>query len=79
MKTPIEAIIDMVKNTPNEVITKHNLLHMLENMLPTEREHLESMTDVPNNALKHFGVRGFSGKELFERRYRGIVQNGELI
>jgi len=79
MDTPIEAIIAMVKQTPSEVITKHNLLHMLENMLPTEREHLESMADVSNNALKHFGVRGFSGKELFERRYRGITKNGELI
>ena len=79
MKTPIEALIDMVQSVPQETLTKQNVLHMLENMLPTEREHLESMAEVSNNALKHFGVRGFSGKELFERRYRGITKNGELI
>lgn len=79
MKTPIEAIIDILEETPSQTITKENMLHILNNMLPTERQHLEDMTDAINQTLKSMGVRGISGKELFDRRYRGIVLNNPLV
>ena len=79
MKTPIEAIIDMLEINPNQVITKENMLHALRDMLPTEQEHLEAMADTYNEALKSFGMKGMSGKELFERRYRGKVQYNPLM
>jgi hypothetical protein len=79
MITPIEALILTVRQSPNEVLTKANVLHTLRNMLETEQEHLEAMADASSSALKHFGVRGFSGKEIFERRYRGIVNKSDLV
>ncbi len=78
MKTPIEALIEQVEKSPNEILTKTNVLYALKNMLPTEREHLESMTDACAPALKHFGIRGFSGKEIFERRYLGVIKKNNM-
>lgn len=52
---------------------------MLENMLPTEQEHLESMANPYNNALKHMGIHGITGKELFERRYKGVQKFNGLV
>lgn len=79
MKTPLEALIETIKQSPSEVLTKTNVLHAMRNMLETEQEHLEAMTDVCSPALKHFGVRGFTGREVFERRYRGIVNKSDLV
>ena len=79
MKTPIEALIQNIEKSPNEILTKTNVLHALKNMLPTEREHLEAMTDACSNTFKHIGVRGFTGKEVFERRYKGIINKTGLI
>jgi hypothetical protein len=79
MKTPIEALIDMVQSVPQETLTKQNVLHMLNNMLPTEQEHLESMANPYNDALKHMGMRGMTGKELFERRYKGVQKFNGLV
>jgi hypothetical protein len=73
MQTPIEKIIEIVNSVPSDVITKENILNTLRNMLPTEQEHLEGMADALNITLVQMGVRGMSGKELFERRYKGIV------
>jgi hypothetical protein len=55
------------------------MLHALRDILPTEQEHLEAMADTYNEALKSFGMKGMSGKELFERRYRGKVQYNSLM
>ena len=79
MKTPIETIIERVQQVPNDVITKENILHALNEMLPTEQEHLEAMADTYNEALKNFGVKGMTGKELFDRRYRGILKYGNMM
>jgi hypothetical protein len=78
MKTPIEALIEQVEKSPNEILTKTNVLYALNNMLPTEREHLESMADACMPALKNFGIHGFSGKEIFERRYLGVVKKNNM-
>jgi hypothetical protein len=79
MKTPIEALIDMVKSVPQQTLTKENVLHMLNNMLPTEQEHLESMANPYNDALKQMGIHGITGKELFERRYKGVEKYNGFV
>lgn len=78
MKTPIEALIEQIEQAPSEVLTKANVLHALRSMLPTEQEHLESMTDACMAPLKHFGINGFSGREIFERRYKGIIKKNSV-
>lgn len=79
MKTPIEAVIEQIQKSPNETLTKTNVLHCLNSFLETEQEHLEGMTDCLNETFKSMGVRGISGRELFNRRYRGVVKNNKLI
>jgi len=69
----------MVKSVPQETLTKENVLHMLKNMLPTEQEHFESMANPYNDVLKDMGIRGITGKELFERRYKGIEKYNGFV
>jgi hypothetical protein len=78
MQTPIEKIIEIVDSVPSDVITKANMLNTLRNMLPTEQEHLEGMADALSSTFNQMGVRSISGKDLFERRYRGIVKKPKL-
>lgn len=69
MKTPIEALIDRIKQSPSETLTKFNVLYALEQMLPVEQDHLEAMADHYVNTFRPMGIRAISGKELFEKRY----------
>lgn len=69
----------MVQSVPQQTLTKENVLHMLNNMLPTEQEHLESMANPYNDALKQMGIHGITGKELFERRYKGVEKYNGFV
>lgn len=69
-KTCLRVLLDKINETPSEVITKQNLIHLIESLKENEADQVADSYDNLAHALAVYGMKtNISGKEYFNMNY----------
>jgi hypothetical protein len=69
-KTCLRVLLDKINDTPSEVITKQNLIHLIEGLKEVEEDQIADSYDCIANSLGLYGLKtNLNGKQYFERNY----------
>ena len=69
MKTAFQAYIEELEKNPNEVLTKHNVLHHAKTFLELEKDQLVDMGNRYYRQLLKMGIVTQDGLQLFNKIY----------